>query len=732
MAKRKKFEERLIQSINNHLRELAQDLLRFQSREEIIHHLSLRFNETIQADFIAIGRVNGEQMVLEYDNGFPDVDQLFPYPVKYIRPQMKKVGVRYSDYEIIEDSPLKSFFDQHGIKSWFTIPLLSEDTFTGLCIIGFKESRVLYDEIGRELQSFGEDLALALYHIDQKKHNHHHLQSLANLTETLRTDLTLEDIGNQLTKTISESLESENVLIYLYDSQSSCFRLLVQQDPDRDSQELIEIDPEADLSNYWHPINLPGYPTTCLPLFSNTELIGVLIMERSDRQYISREDLDFLQVYSKYFVSLYQNLKLRKQESRQRRRLEQILQIEQQLIESSIVEKDFQSLLKELNAEINLSLILMDKFFNYLGSSLAEGLDLTLDGIQAGVQAIKQDRSLTLQPFSVTIEQVAFTVYPVAMAREIYGFVAIMDDQKYDDQISELQVRLLQNIFAFQFIKQQIERDSLGRLEEYFIDELLSGKKSNLKTTIEYASSFNLDLYYPHLLAVLDIHKKQHSQENRLTDRQEQNYLLELIRGFLKSQKQVEWVAQYKERLVIFVRQDRFYTDSFWEQVKLDLKSHLAAHLDQYLFTIGVGNLSNQPSDYLNAYREASQASHLLASSQQESTYQFYNQLGSYILLDQLAHQDITQTFLSRTIMDIYDYSNKHSTDLFTTLRVFLENNGKIQDSADALFIHRSSLIYRLKKIQDRLQIDLEDPQDRFNLMLAYRLFDLSGPMDED
>ena len=64
--------------------------------------------------------------------------------------------------------------------------------------------------------------------------------------------------------------------------------------------------------------------------------------------------------------------------------------------------------------------------------------------------------------------------------------------------------------------------------------------------------------------------------------------------------------------------------------------------------------------------------------------------------------------------------------DLFHTLRVYLENNGSIKETSEELYIHRSSLLYRLEKITDLLDVDINDSEYRFSLMMAYKLYDLN------
>lgn len=60
--------------------------------------------------------------------------------------------------------------------------------------------------------------------------------------------------------------------------------------------------------------------------------------------------------------------------------------------------------------------------------------------------------------------------------------------------------------------------------------------------------------------------------------------------------------------------------------------------------------------------------------------------------------------------------------DFTGTLRVFLANNGKADASAAELGIHRHTLRYRMERIGEALECDLDDPTVRSELWIALRL----------
>ncbi len=73
-------------------------------------------------------------------------------------------------------------------------------------------------------------------------------------------------------------------------------------------------------------------------------------------------------------------------------------------------------------------------------------------------------------------------------------------------------------------------------------------------------------------------------------------------------------------------------------------------------------------------------------------------------------------------ILKKYDQANQ--TDLYHTLRLFLRNQLNYTKTANDLFIHRSTLLYRISRIQDLINFDTEDYDHIFQLELSFMLFD--------
>jgi DNA-binding PucR family transcriptional regulator len=80
-----------------------------------------------------------------------------------------------------------------------------------------------------------------------------------------------------------------------------------------------------------------------------------------------------------------------------------------------------------------------------------------------------------------------------------------------------------------------------------------------------------------------------------------------------------------------------------------------------------------------------------------------------------------------RFLGPLIQHDTERSSKLVDTLRVYLRHNGQPSRTCDALFIHRNSLSYRLRKIENLLRIDLDSIEGQATCLFALRLVQLES-----
>jgi hypothetical protein len=98
-----------------------------------------------------------------------------------------------------------------------------------------------------------------------------------------------------------------------------------------------------------------------------------------------------------------------------------------------------------------------------------------------------------------------------------------------------------------------------------------------------------------------------------------------------------------------------------------------------------------------------------------------FDDLGVAALLFQVDDHTDLELFVERWIGPLVAYDADHGTHLTETLRMLLETRS-LRATAEMLFVHKSTLKYRIKRINELLEADYQDSEIFFNLQVALRI----------
>ena len=91
-------------------------------------------------------------------------------------------------------------------------------------------------------------------------------------------------------------------------------------------------------------------------------------------------------------------------------------------------------------------------------------------------------------------------------------------------------------------------------------------------------------------------------------------------------------------------------------------------------------------------------------------------------LLNALSADPKTVRYYKELVKPLRTYDQEHFGDLTKTLATYLNNSRNATRTADALFIHRNSLRYRLQRIKMLVSLDPDDSGEGLALQIALLL----------
>ena len=83
-----------------------------------------------------------------------------------------------------------------------------------------------------------------------------------------------------------------------------------------------------------------------------------------------------------------------------------------------------------------------------------------------------------------------------------------------------------------------------------------------------------------------------------------------------------------------------------------------------------------------------------------------------------------TPFLISPDLFRLEEANSQYSFSLVDTLRAYLECNCNLIRTAERLFLHKNTLLYRLNHIKSIIRCDLNDADERLLLMLSFKLLE--------
>lgn len=135
---------------------------------------------------------------------------------------------------------------------------------------------------------------------------------------------------------------------------------------------------------------------------------------------------------------------------------------------------------------------------------------------------------------------------------------------------------------------------------------------------------------------------------------------------------------------------------------------------------VGIGDSSEYLEEMKLSRKEASDAIKIAQLSNSQEHIFFYKDQGIYTLISQIPKVRFLDEFVEKYIGKLIHADEIKEGNYCETLEKYLECSCNAKETADAMFIHRNTLHYRLNRIRDILGNDFEDMNSCMMLKLAF------------
>lgn len=309
------------------------------------------------------------------------------------------------------------------------------------------------------------------------------------------------------------------------------------------------------------------------------------------------------------------------------------------------------------------------------------------------------------------------------IARQSSGLVIMQGH--YLTEISDV-VKNLCNIqrFPLMVLASSVNMSTITKLLSI---QLLESEKINrqLFSAMKNAISFpkKLDGYVPTLVQsgfkknepyAVSIVKMKHRE---LITSSESQWLVKSMEAQLLKAGDKSFVLTM-DNIYVFV----FSNYSEEEMREIMLKMIMLLRMKEYQFYVGSSINHSDVEQLTNAYVQAKKVVNLSERNGWENQLVQYRELDVYQLLLAIDDKNTMKQYYDSKLGVLEKHDQNNGSNYLEFLKVYLNSNCNINDTADKLFIHRNTVVYKIKKINELLDCDLSELEVRVKLFLAIML----------
>ena len=250
-----------------------------------------------------------------------------------------------------------------------------------------------------------------------------------------------------------------------------------------------------------------------------------------------------------------------------------------------------------------------------------------------------------------------------------------------------------------------------------YLYNLLFGYEVNSKYVEKISAQFGLDFTKPYRVGIIVIDRKYGI--NLEQDEHTYEYYTDCLnREVIHMKKRPMYMRFLNKFVLLFEATPTKDTEHELEEIltKLDNRPEFKNLIKS---TCILGSTYSNPKEFGQSYQEAKSLipkKDILPNPKNRKVLSA-SSMGIYKFMFKSGNQQEILEYCNNRLKSLEEYDHANGTFLQDTLIEYYMNGFNVGKTAEALFIHRNSLQYRLKKIEEILEMGLDDAMEYLDLV---------------
>lgn len=265
----------------------------------------------------------------------------------------------------------------------------------------------------------------------------------------------------------------------------------------------------------------------------------------------------------------------------------------------------------------------------------------------------------------------------------------------------------------------------LSRIEEnsltHFLSNILFGDGEIEGDAIQKAAYFGYNLAGDCCICVIDIdgferYLKLKKLEDEISISKIKITFRKIVQDILEKHALKVPIIDKDDAVIFFIRTEENCMNRLDKALR-EIQEIIKKRMDGLSVSVGIGNSYKDLKMMKQSLNEAELSIDSAKCQGLDDTITKYKDIGIYGLIFSINNRNVLENYFTETLGAIN--SENKDNNLIEILETYLNENCNITVTAEKLFLHRNTLKYKIKKIEELLNCDLHNFDDCIKVKIA-------------
>ncbi|MCQ4923099.1 PucR family transcriptional regulator ligand-binding domain-containing protein [Tissierella carlieri] len=321
-------------------------------------------------------------------------------------------------------------------------------------------------------------------------------------------------------------------------------------------------------------------------------------------------------------------------------------------------------------------------------------------------------------------------IEPIQVLNEIRGYLGVLEKNRIMEELDFIALESAATTLKLEMLKDVAVTEVELKYKGDLMDDLINERIDSIQSIYDRGNLFGWNLKRSFIVTLLNIsqYEKYINNKKNLTEG------LHLLMDKIK--KRIDRVSYYYTTDYISINKGD-YIIMLWpiekganlrssynaiKEFGQELKRVILDEIGNIEVSIGIGGLAENPLEIGKSYSEAKDAVNFGYRIFGKDFITTFEELGIYKLLCRYENRDDLKKFVHPSLWILKEYDKDKNNELIDTLEKYLHCNLNAVKTAEELFVHYKTVLYRLNRIKELTNLDIENRANMLEIEVGLKI----------